>query len=76
MILTIEFDHELDGRSTAPIAELAGAHIYGEAQDPAMARAQVPALEVLAGEIEHGEGDPTALLTLEFVPHFVERGQT
>jgi len=49
LILTIEFDDELDGRWIGTIGKLVGVHVYGETQD--QAHVQAVAIEVLASEI-------------------------
>ncbi len=66
MTLTVTFDQEVDGRWIASVEELK-LHVYGETREAALARVQATAFEVLADEIEHGERDPEALMTVTFV---------
>ena len=58
MYLTLEIDHEEDGRWIAEIPALPGVLAYGESRDQAVARAQALALRVLADRLEHGEAGP------------------
>lgn len=55
MKLTLEVEHELDGRWIAAVPELPGVLAYGSSAAEAMARAEALALRVLAERIEHGE---------------------
>jgi predicted RNase H-like HicB family nuclease len=64
--LTVEFDQETDGRWIASVPELAGVHVYGSSRDEALAKVLSLAYTVLADEVEHGERDATALLSVTF----------
>lgn len=55
MTVTIELEHELDGRWIAEVRELCGVLAYGTTADVATARAKALALRVLADRLEHGE---------------------
>ena len=68
MKLTVDFDREADGRWIASVPELPGVHVYGSTRDEALASAQSLALHVLADEVEHGDRDPSTLLTVTFSP--------
>jgi predicted RNase H-like HicB family nuclease len=58
MNLTIECEHEDDGRWIAEIVQIPGAMAYGATRDEAMAKAEVVALRAIADRIEHGEAKP------------------
>ncbi|MEJ7810685.1 MAG: type II toxin-antitoxin system HicB family antitoxin [Gemmatimonadaceae bacterium] len=58
MHLTVEVEHEEDGRWLAEIPALAGVLAYGESREQAVARAEALALRVLADRLEHGEVGP------------------
>ena len=58
MNLTLECEHEADGRWVAEVPELPGVMAYGVSANEAMAKAQVLALRVVAERIEHGESLP------------------
>ena len=49
--LTIEFDHEDDGRWIAEIPDLPGVMVYGNSKEDALAKVQELAFRVLADEI-------------------------
>jgi predicted RNase H-like HicB family nuclease len=55
MKLTIEIEHEEDGRWIAEVLELPGVMVYGQTQDDAVNRAQALALQTLADRLESGE---------------------
>ena len=57
MKLTIELDHEVDGRWIAEVPEL-NALLYGESQQDAIQRAQSAASEIVLDRIAHGELPP------------------
>ena len=58
MQLTIEVDHEEDGRWIAEVMSLPGVMGYGQTREEAVARVQVLALRVLAERLESGESLP------------------
>jgi predicted RNase H-like HicB family nuclease len=58
MHLTIELEHEDDGRWLAEVPELPGALAYGQSRADAIARVQALALRVLADRLEHGDMVP------------------
>jgi predicted RNase H-like HicB family nuclease len=64
--LTVEFDREVDGRWIADVPELPGVMVYADSRDQALARVLSLAYTVLADEVEHGERDATALLSVTF----------
>lgn len=55
--LTIEAEHEVDGRWIAEVSELPGAMVYGSTCDEAIMQVEVLALRVLAENIEE-DGRP------------------
>jgi len=57
MRLTIELDHEVDGRWIAEVPEL-NVLLYGESQQDAIQRAQSAAREIVLDRIAHGELPP------------------
>lgn len=63
--LTIELEHEADGRWIAEIATLPGTLCYGSSREDAIAHVQALALRVLAERLEHNEAPPDAL-TISF----------
>jgi predicted RNase H-like HicB family nuclease len=58
MSLTIEIEHEEDGRWLGEVPELPGVMAYGQTRDEAIARVQALCLRVLADRVEHGEPVP------------------
>lgn len=66
MNLTVEFEHEEDGRWLAEIADLPGVMVYGDTREEAAARVQALALRVIADRLEHGEAAPE-MLRLSFI---------
>jgi predicted RNase H-like HicB family nuclease len=56
--LSIETEHEEDGRWLAEIAGLPGVTAYGRSRTEAVSRVQARALRVLADRLEHGEPVP------------------
>jgi predicted RNase H-like HicB family nuclease len=56
--LNLECEREDDGRWLAEVPELPGVMVYGETANEAMAKAEVLALRVVAGQIEQGEAGP------------------
>ena len=56
MNLSIESEREADGRWLAEVPQLPGVLAYGVDRNPALSRAQVLALRVLAERLEHDEG--------------------
>jgi predicted RNase H-like HicB family nuclease len=58
MNLTVETDREEDGRWIAEVRDLADALAHGKTRDEAIARAEAPALRVLADRLEHAEARP------------------
>jgi predicted RNase H-like HicB family nuclease len=56
--LSVQFDHEDDGRWIAIVPELPGVLCYGGTRDEALRAAQALALRVIADRIEHGEASP------------------
>jgi predicted RNase H-like HicB family nuclease len=61
MNLTVECEHETDGRWLAEVLELPAVLACGSTADEAMARAEILALPVLAERMEHGEARPVAI---------------
>jgi predicted RNase H-like HicB family nuclease len=59
MKLTIELDHEVDGRWIAEVPEL-NVLLYGESQQDAIQRVQAAAREIVLDRIAHGELPPDA----------------
>jgi len=57
-MLTIEVEHEEDGRWIAEVTDLPGVLAYGQTHEEAVGRAQALALRVLADRLEHGESVP------------------
>ena len=57
MKLTIELDHEVDGRWVAEVPEL-NILLYGESQEDVIQRAQSAAREIVLDRIAHGELPP------------------
>jgi predicted RNase H-like HicB family nuclease len=55
--LTIQLDHEADGRWIAEVPEL-NVLLYGESQQDAIQRAQSAAREIVLDRIAHGELPP------------------
>lgn len=64
--LTLDFDHEADGRWIADVPELPGVMVYGVSRQEALAKVLSLAYTVLADEVEHGERDPQTLLSVTF----------
>lgn len=58
MKLTVETEHEADGRWIAEVPELPGTLAYGATREKAIASAEALALRVLAERIENGEAIP------------------
>ncbi len=58
MNFTIEHEQEEDGRWLAEVPELPGVLAYGATADEAIGKAEVLALRVLAGRLEHDEAGP------------------
>jgi len=54
----VQLEREADGRWIAEVVELPGVMAYGDTRDAALANAEVLALRVLAGRLEHGEAIP------------------
>jgi predicted RNase H-like HicB family nuclease len=66
-VLTIEIEHEEDGRWIGEVPELPGVLVY--APTPAEARTKVMALamRVIADRLDHGEPAPESILRDIFV---------
>lgn len=62
--LRVELDRETDGRWIADVPALPGVHVYGATVVEAVRDAAALALEVLAGELRHGER------TIDSIPMF------
>jgi predicted RNase H-like HicB family nuclease len=58
MPLTLEVEHEEDGRWIAEVPDLPGVLAYGQTRQEAIDRAQALALRVLADRLDHGEPVP------------------
>jgi len=56
--LTIEVEHEDDGRWLAEVPELPGGLAYGQTRQEAIDRIQSLSLRVLADRLDHGEPVP------------------
>ncbi len=56
--LTIELDHEDDGRWIAEIRALPGALCYGATKEEASRKVEAPALRILADRVESGADVP------------------
>ncbi|MGC2111252.1 MAG: type II toxin-antitoxin system HicB family antitoxin [Candidatus Korobacteraceae bacterium] len=65
-LLTVEFDHENDGRWIADISELPGVMAYGQSKEEALSKVQALALRVLADKIER-DGTPQTEVRFTFV---------
>src|SRR5450756_469426 len=61
VVLTIEHEHEDDGRWLAEVLELPGVLAYGQTQQEATARVEALALRVLADRLEHQQVGPPLL---------------
>jgi predicted RNase H-like HicB family nuclease len=57
-MLTIEIDHEEDGRWIGEVPELPGVLVYGATEEEARNKAAALALRVIADRIERGEPAP------------------
>ena len=57
MELVIESEQEADGRWLSEVVLLPGCLAYGDSEAEAIARVQALALRVIAGRLEHSEGD-------------------
>jgi predicted RNase H-like HicB family nuclease len=66
MTLTIEFEHETDGRWIAEVPQLPGVLVYGETQAKAAQLARALAFRVLADQIEAGDVDAVAVASVSF----------
>jgi predicted RNase H-like HicB family nuclease len=66
MQLTVEFDHEADGRHIAEVLELPGCLVYGLTRSEADARVRALALRILADQVEHGDLDAQDVAELFF----------
>lgn len=64
--LSIELEHEDDGRWIAEVPSLPGVLAYGHSREEALAHVQALALRVIAERLEHGETAPE-LLSLSFM---------
>ena len=66
--LSVEFDHEADGRWIASVPALARVHVYGGTRDDAIAKVVALVYATLADEVSHGERDSVSLgdLKLDF----------
>ena len=60
MNLSIELDHEDDGRWIAEALELPGVMAYGDTREEAISNTERLAIEVIADRIKHGEMLPSA----------------
>lgn len=58
MPMTIEIEHETDGRWCAEVPDLPGVMCYGRTRQEAIGRAQALCLRVLADRLERGETVP------------------
>ncbi len=58
MPLTIEIEHEEDGRWIAAVPQLPGTQQYGTTRDEAILLVQALALRVIADRYEHGDTVP------------------
>ena len=61
MTVSIELDHEDDGRWIAEALELPGVMAYGETREDAISITERLAIEVIADRIKHGELPASAL---------------
>jgi len=59
--VSIELDHEDDGRWIAEALELPGVMAYGETREDAISITERLAIEVIADRIKHGELPASAL---------------
>ena len=57
-MLTIEIEHEEDGRWIGEVPELPGVVAYGATKEEACNKTAALALRVIADRIEHGEPAP------------------
>ena len=68
MSLTIEVEHEPDGRWLAEAPQLPGVMSYGQSAEEAVGKTQVLALRVVADRMEHGEPTPYAQQLFRVIP--------
>ncbi len=61
MNLTLECEHETDGRWIAKVPELPGVLSYGNSASDAMSKAEVLALRVIADRLENGDSEPVSI---------------
>jgi predicted RNase H-like HicB family nuclease len=59
--LTIELDHEEDGRWIADALELPGVMRYSQTREETISKVELLAIEVIADRVAHGELPPSAL---------------
>lgn len=57
-MLTIAFEHEIDGRWIGEVLELPGVLAYGASREEAQTKVTALALRVIADRLEHGEEVP------------------
>ncbi len=75
MSLTIEVEHELDGRWLAEASDLPGVKSYGESAEEAVGKTQILALRVVADRLEHGESTPLARQLFRVIPESITDAQ-
>ena len=68
MSLTIEVEHEADGRWMAEATELPGVMTYGQSAEEAVEKVQVLALRTIADSLEHGEPSEFASQLFRVIP--------
>jgi predicted RNase H-like HicB family nuclease len=67
MTLSVEFDHEEDGRWIAVIESIPGCHVYGGNRQEALARVEALALHAIAERLEDGEVSAEEAANVSFV---------
>ena len=65
MDLSIELDHEDDGRWIAEALELPGVMAYGDTREEAISNTERLAIEVIADRIKHGETSLDEIFALQ-----------
>ncbi len=70
-MVTIELDHEDDGRWIAEALELPGVMCYGQTREKAISNTARIAIKVIADRIAHGEMPSSALaVSFTLLPSF------
>jgi predicted RNase H-like HicB family nuclease len=67
MTLTVDFDHEEDGRWIAFIDSIPGCNVYGATRDEALTKVEALALHAIAERLEGGEVTAEQAANVSFV---------